>query len=276
MDPAHLQALRAIHTDAHDFYRAQLTGEASDGRALAFLRERGVTDPHLIDATGLGYAPASWTALTDHLRARGYTDPQLLDSGLAMTTRRGTLVDRFRDRVMFPVHDHRDTAAAPGGAGSIVGFLGRSLDPAAGTDSGPPKYLNSPETPLYRKGELLYGLADPPALDRLTRHRVVPVVVEGPLDRLSVLAAGEHYLPVAPCGTALTAAQVQALDDIVHLAGREVVTAFDSDRAGSDSALRAYPVLRAAGAWPTVPRCHPATTPPRTRARWAGCARRCD
>src|SRR5450759_3270934 len=94
---------------------------------------------------------SGWTALVDHLRTRGYTDAQLLDAGVGLRTRRGTVVDRFRDRLMFPVRD-------PGGQ-RIVGFLGRALVESEDT----PRYLNSPATALYRKGEERYGPRAEPA-----------------------------------------------------------------------------------------------------------------
>ena len=184
--------------------------------------------------------PAGWTTLTDHLRTRGYTDAQLLDAGVGLTTRRGSVVDRFRDRLMFPVRD-------PGGQ-RVVGFLGRALAEAEDT----PRYLNSPATALYRKGEVLYGLGAEPSRQALAAG-ARPVLVEGPLDAIAVTGAGAgRYAGVAPCGTALTAAQVAALDTCAGpLAERGVLVAFDNDRGGRQAALRAYELLRPTGAWPT-------------------------
>jgi len=159
---------------------------------------------------------------------------------VGLRTRRGTVVDRFRDRLMFPVRD-------PGGQ-RIVGFLGRALTEAEDT----PRYLNSPATALYRKGELLYGLGAEPTRQALAAG-ARPVLVEGPLDAIAVTSAGAgRCVGVAPSGTALTAAQVAALDTFAGpLADRGVTVAFDNDPAGRQAALRAYDLLRAAGGWPT-------------------------
>jgi hypothetical protein len=237
---ADVEALARRHADAAAFYAAQLAGDSPDAaRAAALLATRAVPAA-AVTGYQLGYAPPGWTALTDHLRARGYTDAQLLDAGVGLRTRRGSVVDRFRDRLVFPVRD-------PGGQ-RVVGFLGRALTEGEGI----PKYLNSPGSALYRKGEVLYGLGAEP-----TRHALAagarPVLVEGPLDAIAVTcAAPGRYVGVAPCGTALTAAQVAALDTAAGpLAERGVLVAFDNDPAGRQAGLRAYELVRATGAWPT-------------------------
>jgi len=236
-----VEVLVRLHADAATFYTAQLTADTPDAaRAQAMLTGRAVPAA-AIAAYQVGYAPPGWTALTDHLHGLGYTDPQLLAAGIGLASRRGTVLDRFRDRIMFPVHD-------PAGE-QIVAFLGRALDPADDT----PKYLNSPRTALYSKGEVLYGLGAPPTRQALAAG-ARPVLVEGALDAIAVTTAGHgRHVGVAPSGTALTAGQVTALDHAVGpLAGRGVTVAFDSDPAGRQAALRAYPLLRAAGAWPTT------------------------
>jgi DNA primase len=142
---------------------------------------------------------------------------------------------------MFPVH------AASGER--IVGFLGRALAEDAGT----PKYLNSPAAALYRKGELLYGLGTEPTRRALAAG-ARPVLVEGPLDAIAVTSAGAARLVgVAPCGTALTAAQVAPLETAAgSLAERGVLVALDADSGGRQASLRAYELLRPTGAWPTA------------------------
>ncbi len=144
------------------------------------------------------------------------------------------MLDRFRDRLMFPVHD-------PAGE-HVVAFLGRALDPTGDT----PKYLNSPATALYCKGEVLYGLGAQPTRQALAAG-ARPVLVEGALDAIAVTTTGVgRHVGVAPSGTALTAGQVTALDRATGpLAGRGVTVAFDSDPASRQAALRAYPLLRA-------------------------------
>ena len=154
-----------------------------------------------------GYAPPGWTALTGHLRSEGFTNQELLDAGLVLTTRRGTIVDRFRDRLTFGIRDAQ---------GDLVGFTGRAA-PGAGSDC--PKYLNSPRTPIFDKRLLLFGLAE--QTDRLTSGHV-PVLTEGPLDAIAFTST--DCVGVAVCGTALTDEQRRELARVVEeQAGRRVV-----------------------------------------------------
>lgn len=246
---AAVPAERLLH--AHElavaFYAARLRTGPDGQQARTVLSGRGI-DVVTADRTRLGYAPRAWTRLVDQLRTAGLTDTELLASGLAMTTSRGTPVDRFRDRIIFPVTDP---------AGRTVALLGRAVDDTATDRHGQPvpRYLNSPESSLYRKGELLYGLG--PSLAALAAG-ARPVLVEGPMDAISVDLADERgrtggpgFVGLAPCGTALTAAQVVLLDRAAGgLATRGVVVAFDGDDAGRRAAVRAYDLLRQTGAWP--------------------------
>jgi DNA primase catalytic core len=217
-------ALTAVHADALTFFRAQ----AHRSWVPGYLETRALSA-----ATGTpwlaGYAPASWTALTDHLRSFGWSDPVLEASGLARRARTGALVDHFRDRLVLPVHDS---------TGGLVAFIGRARD---GAPPQIPKYLNSPGTDLYRKGEVLYGMH--PAAPALAAG-AVPVLVEGPLDAIAVTAAtAGRCAGIAPCGTALTAVHVAQLASSVDLAARGVVVATDGDDAGRAAAARAYDLL---------------------------------
>ncbi len=222
MDPSRLLA---AHAAATEFYRAQLPGHLP---ALAYLHSRGVSTS-VARSWSVGYAPAGWMQLRDALRADGFDHRELFDAGLVTTTRRGGLVDVFRDRVMFPVRDR---------AGRVVGFTGRDLSGRARR----PKYRNTMTTAIYRKKQLLYGLAE-----QLPLAGAV-LVVEGPTDVLA-LACLRQWLPapphvaVSPCGTALTADQV-ALLRAVAPAGTPIVVAFDADTAGQGAADRAYRLLR--------------------------------
>jgi DNA primase len=243
---ADVEALARLHADAAAFC-------ADAARATAMLAERAVPAT-AVAGFELGYAPPGWTALTDHLRGRGWTDAQLLDAGVGLRTRRGGVVDRFRDRLMFPVRgDSFQNLKAGSGQYArgerIVGFLGRALTEDADT----PKYLNSPSSELYRKGEVLYGLGAEPT-GRALAAGARPVLVEGPLDAIAVSSAGGgRYVGVAPCGTALTSAQVAALDTAAGpLTASGVTVAFDNDSAGRQASLRAYELLRSTGAWPTT------------------------
>jgi len=238
---AQLAVLARLHADATVFYAGQLAAGSPDAaRARQVLGQRAVP-PEAVAAYELGYAPAGWTALTDHLRGRGYTDTQLLAAGVGTTTRRGSVVDRFRDRLMLPVRD-------PAGE-RVVAFLGRALVQSPEV----PKYLNSPQTLLYRKGDVLYGLGADPTRQALAAG-ARPVLVEGALDAIAVTCAGGgRYAGVAPSGTALTAGQVAALELAAGpLAEHGVTVAFDADPAGRDAVLRSYCLLRAAGAWPAA------------------------
>lgn len=137
-----------MHALAVDFYTTRLHAGGPDARrAVALLTERGV-DRDTAGAARLGYAPRAWTSLVDHLRTAGVDDTELRASGLVLESSRGTLVDRFRDRVIFPV----DTLT-----GQTVALLGRAVDQTATDRSGTPvpKYFNSRNTAIYRKSEHL-------------------------------------------------------------------------------------------------------------------------
>jgi DNA primase catalytic core len=187
-----------------------------------------------LEPAQIGYAPAGWTVTTDHLRSRGHTAELLVEAGLSRTARTGRLIDHFRDRLMVPLRT---------GDGELVGFIGRCP-----TDAGDdvPKYLNSPQTPVFSKHELLYGLGE--GLDQLKRGSL-PILVEGPLDRLAITEtmSGAAAIGVAPCGTALTAQQADALAAVVG-PRRAIAVALDPDRAGRAATLRAWELLTAAGA----------------------------
>lgn len=219
-------ALIHAHRDAETFYRHHLPGTW----AQAHLQQR-----HLEAGLRAGYAPAGWTGLTTHLRQLGYTDTQLLDAGLAIPTRRDTLVDRFRDRLMFTV---RDTTGAP------VAFVGRKSPADDNPDA--PKYLNTPETAVYRKSETLYGLGD---ADQIIRAGAIPVVVEGAIDAQAITQAGQgRYVGLAALGTALTPQHVQALVDVAELHHRPVLLGYDADPAGHQATERAAALLHHTGA----------------------------
>lgn len=227
--------LYAAMAAAADFYRDQLAALPEQTGPRAYLTSRA-GGPAAVEAWQAGYAPAGWTGLTDLLHAGGFTDDELLAAGVGLRTRRGTVVDRFRNRLMLPVHDE---------TGRPVGFVGRAA-PGAAADV--PRYLNSPEGPLYHKGQLLLGLH--PGRE-LLQAGAVPVIVEGAFDAMAVTGSADgHYVGVAPSGTALTVAQVDALARAAPLADRGVVVAFDGDPAGQRAAAAAFPHLAARGAWP--------------------------
>ncbi|OHV56283.1 MULTISPECIES: toprim domain-containing protein [Frankia] len=223
----HARLYDAIRAAAR-WYTLHLTG-AADGPAGRMLAERGLADVASDPRWMVGYAPPGWTGLVDQLHALGFTEQELLDAGLAARTRRGTLVDRFRHRLLFGLRDPD---------GRIVGFIGRALDGQT------PKYLNSPTTVLFDKSRLLFGLAEQ---RDLLAAGARPVVVEGPTDVLAVAVAarqtGRALAAVAACGTAFTADHARVLGSATP--GRDGITvAHDPDPAGLRAAARAYQVLR--------------------------------
>jgi DNA primase len=170
-EPQHLSRLLAVHADATEYYLRQVAGSW----VPSYLTDRCLGEA-LNPAHGLavGYAPPRWTSLVDHLRDLGYTDATLTESGLALTARTGRLIDRFRDRLVIPLHD---------GGGRVIAFTARA---APGAPREIPKYVNSPTTALYAKSKHLYGLH---AAARLAAAGATPVLVEGPLDAIAVRLA---------------------------------------------------------------------------------------
>jgi DNA primase catalytic core len=191
----------------------------------------------------LGYAPAGWTALTDHLRGAGFADDELLTAGLVTRASTGRLIDRFRDRLMFPIR-----ATGPDGKPQVVGFVGRRNPMLDASTQPPPKYLNTPDTPVFTKGCQLYGLTEN---IRLLAVRGLAVLVEGPLDALAVDLAGRGTMAgLAPLGTAFTPAQAAALAAAQGPDLDRVVVATDPDAAGRKAAAHAYELLTARGVDP--------------------------
>ena len=203
--------------------------------AAGYLRGRLGTD--LIDDRRFnpGYAPASWTGLTDHLRALGATDSELLAAGLASTSLTGRLIDRFRDRLILPIQ----------AGDELVAFIGRRHPDAP--DAGP-KYLSTSDTDLFSKGAQLFGMTE--GARELTAG-ATPVLVEGPLDAIAItLAAGGTAVGVAPLGTALTDRQADQLRRYLGAGNPGVIVATDADAAGQRAAVRAYWQLTCRGGNP--------------------------
>ncbi|WP_234401583.1 DNA primase, partial [Thermobifida halotolerans] len=217
------QRLVEAHRAAAEFYAEQLLSpQAQAGRR--FLTERGFTRADA-EHFGVGYAPGGWEALTAHLRKKGFTDKEIVLGGLASQGRRGPY-DRFRGRLVWPVRDV---------TGEVVGFGARKLDP----DDDGPKYLNTPETPLFKKGSLLYGLDL--AKKEIARQRQA-VVVEGYTDVMACHLAGVTTA-IATCGTSFGEEHLKILRRLLlgrSEFGGEVVFTFDGDKAGRNAALRAF------------------------------------
>ncbi|MGH8891161.1 MAG: DNA primase, partial [Acidothermaceae bacterium] len=225
--PRNQQGQRARLVEAHrlaaEYFAEHLTGsEAVIGRR--FLDERGF-DAAAAAHFGVGYAPAGWENLVKHLRAKGFSDDELATSGLASRGQRG-VIDRFRGRLVWPIRDV---------TGDVVGFGARKLR----DDDDGPKYLNTPETPLYKKSQVLYGI-DLAKRDMAKARQAV--VVEGYTDVMACHLAGVTTA-VATCGTAFGEDHVRILRrlllDTAEYAG-EVIFTFDGDAAGQKAALRAF------------------------------------
>ena len=183
-----------------------------------------------------GYAPAGWTALVDHLRASGATDTELLAAGLAQRARTGALIDRFRDRLAFPIH---------GVDGTVAGFIARRNPAAADDGRAGPKYLNTTGTDLYTKGDHLLGLHESRAA---LAAGAVPALVEGPLDALAITLADDgRTVGVATLGTALTDRQADLLRPHIREGHPGILVATDNDTAGQRAAERIYWQLTARG-----------------------------
>lgn len=204
------QDLTALMLTAAKFYRSQLKDAPG---AIEYLKGRGLTGA-IAAKFGIGYAPDTWQPLAAAFDR--YDDPALETVGLVIAGDGGKRYDRFRDRIMFPIHDSR---------GQVIGFGGRVLG------GGEPKYLNSPETPLFSKGRELYGLA---VARTAIRDAGKVVVVEGYMDVVALAQHGVDYA-VATLGTATTPAHVQKL----FRATDTVVFCFDGDNAGRKAAWRA-------------------------------------
>ena len=219
-----------LNDQAKDFYKRAL-GAAPIVKQ--YLAERGLT-PATIEEFELGWAPNEPEALSMHLLNAGAAPQDLLQAGLSIKTERGLMLDRFRGRVMFPIHNH---------LGKVVGFTGRILpqfDTSATAGPGgfvTAKYVNSPETPIFQKSKLLYGFWK--SKDAI-REAKAAVLVEGQMDFLMSYQSGVRNV-IASSGTALTADHLRS----VHRLADEIVLCFDSDVAGSDAAERAIDLAEA-------------------------------
>ena len=236
IEPGTRQRLLDANRLAETFYQEQLaTPAAQVGRE--FLTGRGF-DRRAAEYFGVGYAPAGWDNLTRHLRHNGYTEAELVAAGLCAQGNRG-VYDRFRDRLVWPIRDV---------TGATVGFGARKIS----ADDDGPKYLNTPETAIYKKSQVLYGL-DLAKKDIARQHKIV--VVEGYTDVMAAHLSGETTA-VATCGTAFGEGHVRIVRRLLgdsadpaagvllsqgkQARGGEVIFTFDGDAAGQKAALRAF------------------------------------
>ncbi|WP_030239408.1 MULTISPECIES: DNA primase [unclassified Streptomyces] len=225
-NPSHQRGERIRLVEAHkiaaEWYAEQLATSAEADTGRVFLAERGF-DQAAAQHFSVGYSPQGWDHLTRYLRGKGFTDKELLLSGLAQEGRRGP-IDRFRGRLMWPIRDI---------GGDVVGFGARKLYEA---DNGP-KYLNTPETAIYRKSQVLYGI-DLAKKDIAKASRAV--VVEGYTDVMACHLAGVTTA-IATCGTAFGGEHIKILRRLLMDNGSaRVIFTFDGDAAGQKAALRAF------------------------------------
>lgn len=204
---------------ARAFHRWLYGPEGAEG--LTYLQNRGLSQRTLTNF-GLGFAPNSWDGLITELSAQGYDKRDLLDAGLAVSNKDGRIYDRFRNRVMFPIIDVR---------GNVIGFGGRVMDDST------PKYLNSPDTPVYNKSRNVFALN----IAKTSKAGRV-ILTEGYMDTISLHQAGFDSA-VASLGTALTEEHGQLLSRYF----KEAIIAYDGDGAGVAAAQRAIPILEKAG-----------------------------
>lgn len=217
------EALRTVLEDAVTFYRHQLMKTPAGQPALEYLHRRGLSDETL-ERFSLGYAPKAWDAALNYFKAKNVSEEMLQEAGLILAGESGQLHDRFRHRIMIPIRDEQ---------GRIAGFGARILDP-----NDVPKFLNSPQTPIFDKGRLLFGLD---LARRAIRSQDQAVIVEGYLDVIALHQAGYTNV-VSPMGTALTEQQLFLLKRFT----KRLVLALDSDAAGAQATLRGLELARQA------------------------------
>lgn len=202
------------------FYYKQLGGA---DYAIQYLKGRQIS-PSLLKSFGVGYAPQGWDNLIRHLKAQGVTEQTMLQAGLIIMKDGGGCYDRFRHRIIFPIFDYRSR---------VVAFGGRVLDDSH------PKYLNSPETPIFNKSRTLYGLH---VAKKHPNNKRQVLLVEGYMDVISLHQFGFQNA-VATLGTALTESHAKELKKLCD----EVIFAYDADEAGQNAIARSLDVLKGAG-----------------------------
>ena len=242
--PARILELNRLATE---YYVRQFPGSWAQPYLAERLRTDLTGDSYVLP----GYAPTGWNRLVDHLRRQGVTDLELTESGLASVARTGRLIDRFRDRLVFPI-----TRLAADGQLETLGFVGRRR-PDATDQTGEPKYLNTPDTPLFHKGAQLYMVR----ADHLESGAAL-VLVEGPLDALAVSLAGHgRFVGAAPLGTALTEEQAAHLAATAVRTGASPIVATDADLAGRLAVERDYWLLAQHGLTPATVALRPGSDP---------------
>ncbi len=214
--------LRQLMEEAVIFYHSHLLQSSGGKAALQYLIEKRGVKPQTIESFGIGYAPEGWDNALQHFTSKGYTQEDLIQSGLTVTKEEGGFYDRFRNRILFPIRDSN---------GRMAGFGGRILDP-----QDLPKFINSPQTVLFDKSRLLYGLDQ---ARKPIREADQAIIVEGYLDVVVLHQEGFRNV-VSPMGTALTETQMRQVKRYT----RRIVMALDPDAAGIKATLRGLEIAR--------------------------------
>jgi len=218
---AHIRKLlQDMNVEAARYYHSILVSQ-SGFPALEYLKKRGIKKS-TITRFGLGYSPNSWDSLYKYLKSKGFNDEELLQSGLVVKSKNGTIIDMFRNRVIFPIFDVR---------GKVIAFGGRAIDDSK------PKYINSPDTLIYNKRRNLYALNFAKAFCEETL-----ILVEGYMDVISLHQNSVKNV-VAALGTALTESQAR----LINKYAKQVILAYDTDNAGMAAAERAIDILCSSG-----------------------------
>ena len=212
-----------IMEDSHNFFMEKIFSQDSRG-ALQYLSNRGL-DTNLIKEHQLGYAPPKWSELYELLNSKGYSDEDLLALGLIKKSEEGRIYDAFRNRIIFPIFSP---------SGRIIAFGGRSLE----KDDSIPKYINSPDTPIFKKGKNAYGIER--AIN--IKNKNYSILMEGYMDVLSANIYG-FDTSIAPLGTALTEEQAQ----LIKRYSSNILLSFDMDKAGISATERASFILKSQG-----------------------------
>lgn len=215
------ERLLTLNKEAARFFHETLKGPAGAAGAEYLFGKRGLSRG-TVTRFGLGVAPDGWDNLIQAMTAKGFSKRELLDAGLAVDSKKGRIYDRFRNRVIFPIIDLR---------GEVIGFGGRVLDDST------PKYLNSPDTPVYNKSRNLFALN----IARKSKQGRI-ILTEGYMDTISLHQAG-FDCAVASLGTSLTQEHAQLLSRYT----KEAIIAYDGDGAGVKAAQRAIPILEQTG-----------------------------
>lgn len=219
----HLEMLRGIASSAAEFFQDALRPESAAGIRSYLRDQRGLSDA-TVQAFQIGYAPESWDFMLRALRDLGHNDEDIVEAGLAVRNENGRVYDRFRNRLIIPIRDER---------GRVVGFGGRAMD---AKDSA--KYINSPQSTIFDKSRLLYGLD---MAKSAIRDGGAVVIVEGYMDVIQAHQAGYANV-VAQMGTAMTEAQIRL---VAPRYAKRIVLALDADEAGQTAARRSLEVARA-------------------------------